>query len=126
MYSSRSDRDDGQVYDLFARGMAFLRDGHPHQAAMLLGKAKLLEPEKASIREGLGRALFLSGRHEPARREFAKAVAIDPASDYAHFGLGAACARTGEVARAIGHLKLALAMRPGVAAYERELARLSG
>jgi Flp pilus assembly protein TadD len=126
MYSSHPERPDPQVYDLFARGMAFLRDGHPHQAAMLLGKAKLLEPEKASIREALGRALFLSGRHEPARREFAKAVAIDPASDYAHFGLGAACARTGEVARAIGHLKLALAMRPGVEAYERELARLSG
>jgi Flp pilus assembly protein TadD len=127
MYSSRSRSDDRdhRVYDLFSRGTAFLRDGHPHQAAMLLGQAKLLEPDKASIREALGRALFMIGRHAPARREFAKAVALDPASDYAHFGLAVACARTGEVPRAVGHLKLALAMRPGVRAYEQELARLS-
>ena len=46
MYSSRI-RDE-TAYDLFARGRALLRDGHPHQAAMLLGKAKLLEPEKRS------------------------------------------------------------------------------
>jgi hypothetical protein len=33
-----------------------LSGGHPHQAAMLLSRAKLLEPEKASIREALGPA----------------------------------------------------------------------
>lgn len=128
MYNRRPWQSDGphDAYELFARGTAFLRDGHPHQAAMLLGRAKLLEPEKASIREALGRALFMSGRAARARREFAKAVAIDPASDYAHFALGLACARTGQRSRAIGHLKLAVAMHPGVDEYERELARLAG
>ena len=85
MYSSRI-RDE-TAYDLYARGRALLRDGHPHQAAMLLGKAKLLEPEKASIREALGRALFLSGRWRRARREFAKVVQLNPSDDYAHFAL---------------------------------------
>lgn len=126
MYSSRPDRDRESAYDLFSRGMGFLRDGHPHQAAMLLGRAKLLEPEKASIREALGRALFNSGRAARARCEFAKAVQIDPASDHAHFGLALACERTGQRSRAIGHLKLAIAMRPGIADYERALARLAG
>ncbi len=61
-----------------------------------------------------------------ARREFAKAVQIDPADDWAHFALALACERTGQHMRAIGHLKLALAMRPGVDEYERALARLAG
>jgi Flp pilus assembly protein TadD len=128
MYSSHTPaprRSEG-AYDLFARGMGFLRDGHPHQAAMLLGRAKMIEPEKASIREALGRALFMSGRAQSARREFAKAVQIDPVSDYAHFALALACERTGQRSRAIGHLKLAIAMRPGTEHYEEALSRIAG
>jgi Flp pilus assembly protein TadD len=93
---------------------------------MLLSQAKLLEPDKASIREALGRALYLSGRAARARREFAKAVAIDPVNDYAHFGLALSCARTGERTRAIAHLKLAIAMRPGNEAYQLALERIAG
>jgi Flp pilus assembly protein TadD len=128
MYSSSSSGDRGResVYELFSRATGFLRDGHPHQAAMLLERAKLIEPEKASIREALGRALFMSGRALRARREFAKAVQIEPASDYAHFALALACERTGQRSRAIGHLKLAIAMRPGTEDYERALERLAG
>ena len=124
MYSSRPRPD--LAYDLFARGTRLLHDGHPHQAAVVLCRAKLLEPEKASIREALGRALFMSGRALHARREFAKAVHIDPANDYAHFALALACERTGQRSRAIGHLKLAIVMRPGTEHYERALARLAG
>ena len=112
------------MYDLVERAREFLRTGHPHQAAMLLGQAKLLEPEKGSIRETLGRALYLSGRAAWARREFAKAVQIDPVNDYAHFGLALSCARTGQRSRAIAHLKLAIAMRPGATEYREALARI--
>jgi Flp pilus assembly protein TadD len=125
MYSRPPEHERASAYDLFSRGVEMLAGGHPHQAAMLLGRAKLLEPEKASIREALGRALFMAGRAGRARREFAKAVQIDPASDYAHFGLALACERTGERSRAIGHHKLAIAMRPGVEHYERALDRLA-
>lgn len=124
MYSRRTDGEN--VYELFARGMRFLADGHPHQAAVVLVRARTLEPEKASIREALGRALYLSGWAQRARREFAKAVQIDPADDYAHFALALACERTGQRARAIGHLKMAVAMRPGKDDYERALERLAG
>ena len=85
-----------------------------------------MEPEKASIREALGRALYMAGRTAWARREFAKAVQIDPVNDYAHFGLALACERTGQRTRAIAHLKLAVVMRPGINHYEQALARLAG
>src|SRR5438094_5813564 len=119
-----TEQDPTRAYDLLIRAREFLRTGHPHQAAMLLGEAKLLEPEKASIREALARALYMSGRNARARREFAKAVQIDPVNDYAHFGLALACARTGERTRAIAHLKLAIAMRPGAQEYREALARI--
>ncbi len=123
---SDAEGQDPSVYELVERAREFLRTGHPHQAAMLLGRAKLLEPEKGSIRETLARALFLSGRTKPARREFAKAVQIDPVNDYAHFGLALACARTGQRTRAIAHLKLAIAMRPGSDEYREALVRIAG
>ncbi len=124
MYSRRI--DDENAYELFTRGMRLLADGHPYQAAMILAHAKRIEPEKASIREALGRALFMSRQMQRARREFAKAVQIDPADDYAHFALALACERTGQRARAVGHLKMAIAMRPGKGEYERALERMAG
>jgi Flp pilus assembly protein TadD len=122
--SERSQHETVPVYDLLSRAQEFLRTGHPHQAAMLLTRAKLAEPEKGSIREALGRAWYLCGRAARARREFAKAVQIDPVNDYAHFGLGLSCARTGQRDRAIGHLKLAIAMRPGAKEYQEALDRV--
>ena len=123
LYSSSGSAET--AYELFDRGRTMLRDGHPHAAALLLGRAKLLEPEKASIREALGRALYMSGRATPARREFAKAVQLQPTDDYAHFALALACERTGQRQRALGHAKLAVALQPGVAHYERVVSRLT-
>jgi hypothetical protein len=112
------------AYQLLSRGSQFLAGGHPHQAVMLLERAKLVEPDKGSIREALGRALYMTGRWARARREFAKAVAIDPVNDYAHYALGLTCARTGQRVRAIAHLKLAVAMSPRDE-YRDALARLT-
>jgi Flp pilus assembly protein TadD len=116
---------DETVYDLFVRGTAMLRDGHPHQATTILDRAKLLEPDKASIREALGRALYLTGAAARARREFAKAVQLNPTDDYAHFALALACERTGQRHRARGHAKLAATLRPGNDDYERAVSRLA-
>src|SRR2546427_2800756 len=121
----RADRPS-PASELLQRAGEFLRTGHPHQAALLLSRAKLIEPDKGSIRETLGRALYLSGRAARARREFAKAVQIDPVNDYAHYGLALSCARTGQRTRAIAHLKLAIAMRPGAEEYHQALVRIAG
>ena len=123
MYSSQATSES--AYDLYSRGRGMLESGHPHQAAMVLARAKLLEPEKASIREALGRALYLSGRMSRARREFAKAVALNPADDYGHFALALACEKTGQRSRARAHAKLAVALRAGVEEYDRAAERLS-
>ena len=123
MYSSQGAKET--AYDMYARGARFLQDGHPHQAVMYLSRAKALEPEKGSIREALGRALFACGRASRARREFAKAVQLNPSDDYAHFALALACERTGQRSRARGHAKLAVVLRPDVPDYLRALERLS-
>ncbi|HEV3475192.1 MAG TPA: tetratricopeptide repeat protein [Actinomycetota bacterium] len=112
------------VYNLYERGQAFLANGHPHQAVVVLERAAAADPEKGSIREALARALYMTGRWSRAATEFAKAVDIDPVNHYAHFGLGLACAKTGDRTRAVAHLKLAVAMEP-LEEYRQALARLT-
>ena len=58
------------VYELFRRGTELLEAGHNHQATIPLSRARDLAPDKTSIREALGRALFRSARYEQACREF--------------------------------------------------------
>ena len=98
------------VYSLYEKGQGFLASGHPHQAVVVLERAAAAEPEKGSIREALGRALYMTGQWSRAATEFAKAVDIDPVNHYAHFGLGLASERTGDRVRAVAHLRLAVAM----------------
>ena len=98
------------VYSLFEKGSEFLANGHPHQAVVVLERAAAVEPDKGSIREALGRALYMTGRWADAANEFEKAVDIEPVNHYAHFGLGLACAKTGDLVRAVAHLRLAVAM----------------
>ncbi|MGH2711142.1 MAG: tetratricopeptide repeat protein [Actinomycetota bacterium] len=112
------------VYTLYEKGRKFLDAGHPHQAVIVLERAAAEEPDKGSIRETLGRALYMTARWERAAAEFAKAVDIDPVNHYAHFGLGLACSRTGDRVKAVKHLRLAVAMHPREE-YREALERLT-
>jgi tetratricopeptide (TPR) repeat protein len=114
------------AYELFRRGSELLAGRHAHQAVIALERARDAAPEHASVREALARAYYGAGRPADAGAEFAKALEIDPTNDYAHFGLALCLARGGERALAVGHLRLALAMRPGVDAYRQALQRLAG
>ena len=111
------------VYDMVMRGHALLASGHPHQAATVLERASRLEPGKTSIREALARALYCSGRKRQAGEEFSRLLDLEPSNDYAHFGLGLCQAATGNPQRALGHLKIAVAMRPDSEDYRSALAR---
>ncbi len=116
--------DEPDVYDLVAEAKELMGSGNARRAADLLGRASAIEPDKASIREALARALFNSGRIARASEEFTKAIEIDPANHYAHYGLGLCKARLGDKTKAIGCIKIALAMRPDSEDYQFALRRL--
>jgi tetratricopeptide (TPR) repeat protein len=112
---------ESEAYSLFRRGLGFLDDRHPAQAAMLLERALRLEPGRNSIREALGRACFALGRFERAAELFAAIVAAAPDNDYARYALGRSLVEAGRGREAVGHLRLACALRPGKRLYVEAL-----
>ncbi|MGI8533238.1 MAG: tetratricopeptide repeat protein [Geodermatophilaceae bacterium] len=107
----------GEVYDWYIRGVDLLSEGNPAAAVVILGHAVEAEPDSRSVREALARAQFDSGLYEEAVASFEWIISINPADDYAQFGLGLAAARVGDFAGAVEHLALAAAMRPDVTHY---------
>ena len=114
------------TYELYRRGTALLEKGDHHAAAVALSQARDLEPDKTSIREALGRALFRSHRYREAATEFEAVVETHPVNDFAHFCLGRALSKTGDTDRARHHLALASNLRPDrkdYRVYRERLAR---
>src|SRR5574340_1374174 len=101
------------TYSLFQQGHPHLEHGMPAQATVSIGKARRLEPEKASIREALGIAYFRIRRWPEAEAEFRKLVELSPVNDYAHYALGRCLEKQGREAEANAHYKLASSLRPG-------------
>jgi Flp pilus assembly protein TadD len=95
------------VYELFQRGSALLDNGDFAAAAVSLRKARELEPDKASIREALGRALFHSQRYNEAADEFDALARAAPTNDYAHFCLGRSLQQLGRHSEACRPLAIA-------------------
>lgn len=116
--------DESTAYTLFRRGMEFLHERHPAQAAMLLTGALRLEPHKNSIREGLARAQFALGRFEQAAEQFAAIVASAPDNGYAQYCLGRCLQAMGRTAEARTHLRLARALEPQSALYRQAVEML--
>jgi Flp pilus assembly protein TadD len=100
------------VYELFIRGTELLEAGHNHQATIPLSRARDLAPDKTSIREALGRALFRSQRYELAATEFAAVIDRAPTNDFALFCLGRCLQMLGRHAEARKPLALAATLQP--------------
>jgi Flp pilus assembly protein TadD len=100
------------VYALYRQGMALLEAGDHHQAIVPLSRAGQLAPDKSSIREALGRALFHVQRYEEAAREFTAVVDHAPTNDYALFCLGRCLQQLGRHAEARRPLAQAAGLRP--------------
>lgn len=111
------------AYELFSRGSRMLAQRHPGAAAVLLERCLLLEPGKASILEALGRAYYDLGDHARAADSFAAIIHGNPLAHYAHFGLGLARTRLGEVEAGLRHLRMAVLLKPENADYQRALRR---
>jgi Flp pilus assembly protein TadD len=117
------------LYSLYRRGMELLEDGSFEEATVPLKEAARQAPEKSSVREALGRALFRSRHYAEAATEFEAVVETHPVNDYAHFCLGRALTKTGETRRARHHLALASNLRPDrrdYRIYRERLAAASG
>lgn len=119
-----SDAERESAYELFRRGSRLLEQRHPAAAAVVLERARHLEPGKASILEALGRAYFNQGEHGLAADRFREIVEANPLAHYAFFGLGLAEARLGHAAAARRHLAMAVRLRPESEDYRRALARV--
>jgi Flp pilus assembly protein TadD len=111
------------VYELFRNGTRLLEEGDYHAAAVPLRRARELEPDKDSIREALGRALFASQRYEEAAAEFAAIADHKPTDDYAQFCLGRSLQLLGRHAEARGPLTIAANLQPQRADYRLYLDR---
>jgi Flp pilus assembly protein TadD len=112
------------AYELFKKGSDLLERGDFMAASIPLERARLLEPDKSSIREALGRAYFRSARFAKAAEEFAAVVEAYPVNDYAHFCLGRSLEKTGRTDEARRHAALAAHMRPDRKDYQAFRERL--
>jgi tetratricopeptide (TPR) repeat protein len=111
----------GEVYDWYTRGLDLLDGGNPAAAVTLLTHATAAEPQSRSVREALARAQFDAGLYADAVESFGWIISVNPADDYAQFGLGLAAAKTGDLPAAVEHLALAAAMRPDITHYATAL-----
>jgi len=100
------------TYTLYRRGIELLEDGDFADATEPLAEAARRAPEKSSVREALGRAYYRAGRFAQAAVEFEAVVETHHVDDYAHFCLGRALCKTGQLERARHHLALAANLRP--------------
>jgi Flp pilus assembly protein TadD len=106
-------------YDLYLRGQELLAHGDYAAAAVPLARARDIEPDKTSIREALGRALFHARRYAEAAAEFEAVSERAPTNDYALFCLGRSMQMLGRHQEARRPLALACCLRPERADYRR-------
>ncbi|MGY1673778.1 tetratricopeptide repeat protein [Geodermatophilus sp. SYSU D00710] len=112
---------EGGVYEWYRRGLDLLSNGDPAAAATLLTRVAEAEPGSRSVLEALARAQYDAGRYGEAVDSFGELAAGNPTDDYAHFGLGLAASRAGDLDLAAEHLALAVALRPDLPHYARAL-----
>ena len=113
------------AYYLFKKGKKLAERGKFLDAIIVLEKAKDIEPKKGSIREALASAYYNCALYQPAKKNFKKALEIDAANDFAHYGLGMCLVRERKLNKAVGHFKMASAMKPGSKKYKEILKKIT-
>lgn len=101
-----------ELYELFKNGTELLEAGDFHAATVPLARARDLDPEKDSIHEAYGRALFGANRYQEAAREFAAIAEHAPTDHYALFCLGRSLQQLGRHAEARAPLAQAAHLQP--------------
>jgi len=113
------------AYHSFREGKKLSKRGKFLEAIMPLEKAKSSEPEKGSIREALASAYYNCGFYPSAKKNFVRALEIDAANDFAHYGLGLCLVKEKKITKAVGHFKIAFFMKPNSKEYKEILGRFT-
>ena len=111
------------AYELFHKGKKHAKQNDHLKAVMLFEKAIALEPERGSIREAIAISYYNCGLYSAAKKNFQKAITIDASNDFAYYGLGLCLAKEGKINTAIGHFKIAAAMKPLNETYRQTIKR---
>jgi len=111
------------AYRLFVKAKELIGKKDFLNASLLLEEAREYEPEKGSIREALGICYYNMGFYSSSRDHFDKAIEIDAANDFAHYGMGLCLIKENKINRALGYLKIASFMRPESEVYKKVLKR---
>jgi len=97
-----------------------LRDGKAEDAQKLASQLETSYPERAELAVLSGRTLLAQNRMRAATESFSRAVGLDPLSSEAHYLLGFAAVRTGELERAMHAWETFLRLAPN--GEQRQLA----
>src|SRR3954470_16124658 len=112
---------DPGAYELFRQGTELLERGDCHAATIPLARARELAPDKDSVREAYGRALFGSRRFSEAAEEFGAVVEHSPTDHYSLFCLGRSLQQMGRHQEARHPLALASQLQPHREDYKKYL-----
>ena len=91
---------DASLFEDLAAAHAALRDQNPAQALLVLGDLAHLHPGRPEVHVLLARANAGLGRWTEAAAALDRVIALDPLSADAHYHLGFAAARMGDLQRA--------------------------
>lgn len=94
------DPGDDTLFEGLAAGHAALRDGSPARALRVLGELARAYPDRPEVHALLARAQAGTGRWGEAVLALDRTVSLDPLLAAAHYHLGFAAARTGNLERA--------------------------
>ena len=114
--------DEQDTYELFRRGSELLERGDHHAALVQLAEVHRREPDKDSVREAYGRALFSTQRFSEAEVEFRAIAEHDPTNHYALFCRGRSLQQLGRHREAQAPLTQAVRLAPDREDYQHYLA----
>jgi hypothetical protein len=90
-----------------------LANEQPDSAAKLVTELETAHPDRPELALLAGRVLVAQGRHRAGTEAFTRAVSLDPLSVDAHYHLGFAAVRTGELERAVQAWEMYLRLENG-------------
>jgi Flp pilus assembly protein TadD len=96
--------------------LAYIDLGEMELAEAHYRESLAIEPQ-AAIYNDLGFVLEREGLVDEAAQSYRKALALDPGSASAHYNLGSSLARSGQLAEAERHLRIAVKQKPDAASH---------